>query len=529
MVTDPLLSEFVKDEDLIRRLRHCTQLPSPPGVAARIIELGQDPEATLADVVDAVSVDPALSLKLVRLANAPIYARRRKTENIRQAIMMFGLNGTITVALSFSLVGNLQADDDTGMDYSIFWQRSLAMASCTRVFGGKLGLGPKEDLFLAGLLQDIGMLALDKAVPDIYDGLGEKQREHEAIVATELEKVHVDHASVGAWLLNNWNLPERLVIAAAGSHDPQVTAEYPQYDSFVKCIALASRATGIFVEKDTAAATQRAAKAAEEFFDMDADAFSETLDEVRSDLQESASIFEIDMGNAEIMTSLLEEAKEILTIRNLTTMQEAAELQKATANLESKTRELEEATRRDGLTGLYNRAHFDEALEEEFVPAQRHGWPLSLAFVDLDHFKSINDTYGHQAGDQVLRNAAKLLMQGTRDSDLVCRYGGEEFVVILPGTPLDGAKITAERLVRLFQETTHKVSDTEAPIPVTVSLGLATLNDGNSFADAKSFLDAADQAVYRAKRNGRNQFVIHHPAAPPVSAPNISVTDVVKS
>lgn len=189
-------------------------------------------------------------------------------------------------------------------------------------------------------------------------------------------------------------------------------------------------------------------------------------------------------------------------------MQETAHLHKITESLASRTRELEEANRRDGLTGLYNRVHLDQVLAEEFALAKKQGLPLSIACVDLDHFKKVNHNYGHQAGDQVLQATARLLIANTRGTDIVGRYGGEEFVAVLPGTGQDGARITCERLLKAFQTARHDIGG-ESHIAVTVSIGIATQGESVEFDRVDDLLQAADRAVYGAKRQGRSRFVVH--------------------
>ncbi len=114
--------------------------------------------------------------------------------------------------------------------------------------------------------------------------------------------------------------------------------------------------------------------------------------------------------------------------------------------------DLEEETRRDALTGVYNRSYLDQYLAREFEHSIRQHWPLSIAFADLDNFKAINDTYGHQAGDRILQSTARILRDNTRETDLISRYGGEEFVVVLPATDAETAHSICERIVGAFHE-----------------------------------------------------------------------------
>ena len=157
----------------------------------------------------------------------------------------------------------------------------------------------------------------------------------------------------------------------------------------------------------------------------------------------------------------------------------------------------------DGLTGIANRRKLDEALENEFLRAKRYGRPLSIAILDADHFKKVNDNHGHIVGDFVLKKLATLFQQNIRREELLGRYGGEEFVVVMPEVDSSGAFQLAEKLRKTVETTVFKSGETE--LPVTISVGVATLGEENS---VKDFLDTADQALYRSKEEGRNRVTI---------------------
>lgn len=157
----------------------------------------------------------------------------------------------------------------------------------------------------------------------------------------------------------------------------------------------------------------------------------------------------------------------------------------------------------DGLTGVHNKRYLLETLEREIPRSRRHGRPLSVLMLDIDHFKKINDVYGHLAGDYVLKEVATLVKSRLRPDDVFGRYGGEEFCAILPETPVAGAGAIAEDLRRRVQER-HFVFENE-PIAVTISLGAAQLAGE---MDVTAFLKAADEKLYEAKRSGRNRVCI---------------------
>jgi len=161
----------------------------------------------------------------------------------------------------------------------------------------------------------------------------------------------------------------------------------------------------------------------------------------------------------------------------------------------------------DFLTGLKSRRYFEERLDHEIKRAERNGSPLSVVLIDVDHFKLVNDSYGHQAGDRILREIASRLMIGRREIDTVARYGGEEFIIILPDTNLVGADHVAQRLREDIESTGFAVSSSSQLAQLTISLGVASVpRDAQSKSD---LLEAADVALYEAKNSGRNRVMLH--------------------
>ncbi len=158
----------------------------------------------------------------------------------------------------------------------------------------------------------------------------------------------------------------------------------------------------------------------------------------------------------------------------------------------------------DGMTGIANKRHFSEFLEREVAVAHRHGHPLSLVMFDVDHFKKVNDTQGHLAGDAVLKELTARIKSRVRREDLFARYGGEEFACILPSTALAGGVVFAEQLRVIVDEKPATFAD--KLIPFTISLGVATLQR-EAGVDALTLIKRADENLYAAKRGGRNRVV----------------------
>ena len=161
------------------------------------------------------------------------------------------------------------------------------------------------------------------------------------------------------------------------------------------------------------------------------------------------------------------------------------------------------AAHRDALTGVNNRSTFDVSLEREISMSQRQEIDCSLLVIDIDLFKKVNDTYGHSAGDEVLKKVAETIKESTRNSDLLFRYGGEEFVAILNNSDCEAAYVTANRILESVRKATIDYQGQE--LSVSVSIGLACLNIADS---ARSLFDRADSAMYDAKDEGRDQIKV---------------------
>jgi len=177
--------------------------------------------------------------------------------------------------------------------------------------------------------------------------------------------------------------------------------------------------------------------------------------------------------------------------------------------LESANSVLESLSRTDRLTELNNRGYWEECLENEFNRYKRTQQTATVIMFDIDHFKKVNDTYGHQAGDEVIRQTSKILKRSIRQTDIAGRYGGEEFGIILVNTPEDKAFILADRLRKRIEALT--VTHEGVKIKYTVSLGIAELKE--EIPDYKSWLEGSDQALYQSKEGGRNLATVFIPKA----------------
>ena len=487
------------------KLARCADLPSMPAVAIQILELCQRDEPDMGEIAKLIGSDPALSAKILRLTNSPMYGLKCEVRTVSHAICLLGLSAVRPLALSFSLVKGLQSRDKKALTW--FWKRSLLSAVAARELATSTHYRLGEEAFLGALLQDIGILALRQLGSSDYLTLARPGIRHEALADGERALFGEDHASLGAWLAERWKLPPSLCAAIAGSHAPASLPPdtHPDIAHLARLVATSGAVADVWIEEDAALAMKALRQSSSRLLQIDDQKLDVTMRQVAKRSEEVANYFDVEIGSPEELSAILDQAKETLLILALAANRQVHDTRAAMGSLEAKAKSWEYEAQRDGLTGLFNRAYFDHAFAQKIVQAVEEHSPLSVIFFDIDHFKSVNDTYGHQAGDKVLAGVAKVLGGRMRPTDITVRYGGEEFVLLLPGTDAPGAAIVAERLRRRVAEAVHEIGGGSV-LRVTISAGHATLEPGST-TTAEKLLASADAALYAAKRGGRNMVV----------------------
>jgi diguanylate cyclase (GGDEF)-like protein len=304
---------------------------------------------------------------------------------------------------------------------------------------------------------------------------------------------------VGALLAEKWQFPPLLARPIALHHSRADTDA--ALKPLVAVVAAGVRLADVFVSPDPARAI---AQAREELagFNLPPAEIEALLEQIGKAAREAAALLDLPLGKDRPYQEILNEAQEQLVSLSLRSHQQVQTIQK-----EVQTLQLKATT--DPLTGLANRAKFDEFFEEHFRRAHNHQRPLALLFLDVDHFKQVNDTYGHQAGDEVLRRMARLLRGATRSIDLAARYGGEEFAVVLTETDTAAAAMRADA-IRLAAAA-EQIAFEDAVLRVTVSIGVAGTDRSRVFSQQTQLTNAADRAVYAAKAAGRNAVRVFRP------------------
>jgi two-component system, cell cycle response regulator len=613
------------------------RLPSPKGVALQLMQLARRDDVTLSQIAQVVQGDPALSGRLLKLANSAASGANRPVVFVPEAVQRLGMTVVQQVALGFSLLSDHRTGTCEAFDYSRFWSRSLATAIAATSVARRVGVASSDECFTLGLVAGIGQLALASVYPAQYTKLleGNADADDASLRRAEREHFAIDHAELTTLLMEQWGIPQSLIQSVSYHLKINVSEELSRVTQIGRSLDLAAHIASVCVAADS----ERPAFLAElyrlgarvgideatlsQLLSTVVESWSEwgkmvgvntrsvpSLDQLQSERSQATPLSnkaQLAEGSAlkvlavddnktmlKLVTAILEELGHsvhtasdgqealgvaledlpqlliadwdmpglngielckslrsteagryvyiiVLTGRNDDALLEEAfsagaddyitkplnpreltariracqrfiqlqahlrrdteEIRRLASELSAANRRLQVAALTDALTGLPNRRYALERSEQEVAAARRSGQPLALMMVDIDHFKSVNDRYGHDVGDAALRHIATIFRAGLRTEDQACRLGGEEFLIIARQTDGKKALIVADRLRRAIALQPLKVQgDT---IKLTVSIGCAAMSD--TLKSVSEILKSADEALYRAKRLGRDR------------------------
>jgi diguanylate cyclase (GGDEF)-like protein len=486
---------------ILENLQRLDNLPTLPGIAMKILEAVRSEEASLDEIADILSKDPPLTVKILGLINSAFYGLPTKVTSISHAVKLLGLNTVKKVALSFSLVRNSSKSKEGPFDYEAFWRNSLLSAVSCRLIAEKILPGWEEDAFTLGLLQDIGMLAFNEALPKQYIlVIKERQKTHCDYYQAEKQILGFTHMELGGALIQKWGLPDYFYEPVQRHHLPEEmgSAEDPA-GRLDKVLFLASQVGEYFSGPQKSLSLGTLKSYLEQWGlggKIQADAL---IEEALRQMKDISELFDIRLEDEGAYFTLIEEARKELILISDRFLKELLEQQK-------RVESLKDEVMRDSLTGLFNYKSFYFFLDQEYCRARRYRLPLTLVMADIDHFKSVNDTFGHPAGDEVLRTLSHLLNAALRHSDIFARHGGEEFSILLTETPVRDSLIVVERLRQKVEA--MAVEYEGQVIKVTMSFGLALLQPESSLSKDE-LVKQADYALYLAKRQGRNRVCVN--------------------
>jgi diguanylate cyclase (GGDEF)-like protein len=478
------------------------RLPALPAATRDVLALCRKESVEVGDLVKSISRDPALTARIMKVANSSFYARRGPISTLEDAVVLMGIKSVMMAALSISLTSQFPVTARIGdYDVEVFWKRAMIESVAARAFARRLDACNDSEAFMCALLMDLGVPLLAKCMPAEYGPLASQMDAGHPDPVAEEGAIGATHAALGALLLREWKLPDTLARAVAAHHDPDAVDDRgnPVVRDLARVLHLAHLSAGVIMSDGRAIRLRQLEDRVAAWFGKPGAFVDGVLATVERGVQEFSAAIHVDAASM-TPTQMLEQARMELINVSLAAAS-------ALANAESKLAELENRAATDALTGLCNRAFFDAALGSEWSRrvAAEQAPPLGLLMVDIDHFKRFNDTWGHQTGDEALRTVARALRSAVRDSDLACRYGGEEFAVICPGAAAPTLRVIAERVRAVVASTPIRTPGGEER--ATVSVGTCSLASRPARIGFETLVARADEALYQAKRTGRDRVV----------------------
>ncbi len=483
------------------------QLPSLSNVALEILRLSRDEQASMDDLAKVIKTDPALTVKMLKAVNSSLFNLNREISSIKEAVNMLGMRSVRVLALSFSLADSAKGDSSDDFDFEAYWRRSLSHAVAARLIGQAAAPKTAEEAFVSGLLADLGSVAAWRCAPELYHEVIKEWRLHErSLQVIEAEKFGDHHAALSGKLLKQWGLPNTLCEAVRSHHGGEGAGS----SLLDRVVRAAADIADLFCREIASTELEAVKTGVLALTGLQPGKLEEILGQLDENVQEAASMLSVQVGETVDYGRLqLEAAQQLAQLSMMADVdlrasgRREAEARLETERLQDEKKAILEVASTDGLTKLANRAAFDKRLEEEIENAHTDGHSLGLIMLDVDHFKIFNDTYGHRAGDEVLRSVGSIMQDVVKGLGFAARYGGEEFVVIAPDRDLAGLVELAENLRQGIEE---RVVEFEGKsLKVTVSLGAVNRKLDPTVDESSAMVESADQNLYKAKGLGRNR------------------------
>jgi two-component system, cell cycle response regulator len=473
-------------------------------VALQIVREALKPDASPIELSKLAESDPGFALRIISMVNSSAFGFSRKVTDVRQATAFIGVRGLRTLGLSLAVSDMVPA----GADGVTLLGNSLRRAAAAQAIAKKLGHREVDEFFTAGLFLEVGLLARAR---DDLAAAGRVARLPAADrLVFERAEGSVDHAKRGSDLARAFLLPPELVEAVALHHDERMPSA-----PLARVAWVAERVAAIWEGGEVPVLQAEAARCLVALGLRDRDV-ADLLEKLPGMVMEGGVAFDREVGPQQGVDQLLLDVSQGLIemnqsyesmVRRLEKLLE--EKEELRQKLEAANAELQRLASTDALTGLPNKRSLEAQLARDLARADRDKTWLSLVIVDVDHFKLVNDTHGHAIGDQVLQGVGRALSRHLRAGDLAGRYGGEEFLLVLPGSNSIGARIASERIRKALESLV--IETEQGPLRVTASFGGTSISGPGCARKRDEAFARADAALYEAKRAGRNRVVIHEP------------------
>ncbi len=498
-------------EAVMQKLKSANHLPSLPTVAIEVLRLAKSDDVKVDDIAKVVQNDPALSARILKVVNSPLFGMSREIGSIKQAMVILGIRTVKVMAVSFCRVDALKVNDAGEFDLEKYWRHSITTAVAARLIAKHLAPRQAEEAFVAGLLSDIGQFILWRCMPEQFAATRAAAEAGQlSICDAEMQSIGTTHAAIGADLLAQWTLPDSICKSIALHHAQAVGDLADSVRGMAWSVNTAAQIADLFTREVPTTSIGEVKQRILGQTNLGADALETVLENISQHVRSTANLLSLKIGEATSYSQLQVDASvELAKITMEAEMERAAatarakEASEEISRLAEEKKAILEVAATDGLTKIANRAAFDKRLKEEIDRAAAARQPLGLILLDVDHFKKFNDTYGHRAGDEVLKGVARTLSQTASKAGMVARYGGEEFAVIAINAAATQLKALAEEIRRGIEAT--QIQHEGKALRVTASLGASSFLPGGPPTAPTQLVEQADQRLYAAKRAGRNR------------------------
>ncbi len=492
------------------KILKANNIPTLSPVVLKVIEIVGDENSSIEDLTRVIEQDAGLTVKILQVVNSSFYSFSKRVYNIKHAASMIGMNATASLALSVAVIDIFKEKYD-GYDFVKYWEKSLFTAICAKLLAKKIDFENIEIVYIAGLLAHICDFFLIDNFPREFQRLAKIKLHGLQRSRKEIELFGMTHSEMSSLILQNLNFPDIIWYSIKYHQAEELLASVPQ-ESIKKVSQLifcASKMTAVFY--DDLMLFSKVHRNIEEMLGLEKNDIKEVLEVVKNEVEEAASFFGfsdmeypsyfeiLEKANHELMKINLNFERVILELK-----QEKEKSLKFSQKLEETNKKLLNIALKDPLTGAYNRRYLNEILEVEISQAKRYNTMLLIIACDIDHFKKVNDTYGHNEGDLVLKSVVRIIKSSLRKTDILARTGGEEFIIVCHSINGEAGNKVAEKLRKKIEETPIDLKR-DISISITMSFGVACYSP--AMRNIEEFIKVADNRLYLAKERGRNRVV----------------------
>ena len=493
------------------------QLPSMPGTVIKLLQMFSDPDVCIEDVVDTIKTDAALCGRILKAANSSSVAASREVSDLKRAATLLGRKTVSTLALSFSLADRSMETDDYGDLFRTFWNQSIICGVAASRLAKKYRSLRQDEAFLVGLLCRIGRLGALSFAPEQFGACSEVSARSGCCIDTmSLNTMGMNCEELTLEYMRAWKLPPSFVrlvegMQQAGCRDRQraPTAVNVAVNDVLDAstILRAAAAIGEFMTGENSGIALATIHELLSPVCSDPDQEIEDLfSEVMEEFVNYGELLDVDTNSlgtpAELHARAMSHLTEIAMApeRDLPSSQD-----QSTGEVDWLKHRVDELARKltlDPMTSIHNRSYFDMKLEQRISVARLVNRFVAVLFVDVNEFKKVNDTHGHDVGDEVICAVAHALQDVIRREDLVARYGGDEFVILCEMNDANGLQVQAQRITDAMAGLTVECRGLRLEISLAIGGAIGAADGRREFA--AQLLRVSDEAMYEAKQNRSN-------------------------